>query len=115
MVKNKKISGSSQRRGARAILHHGTLLYNADQKIMLRYIRGDQIIRSGKGTSSSYREVTSVSDQVDVTMDDVYRAVIESLLEGKETYSHEWSAEELDKARDLIGSRYGNEDWNKKL
>ena len=115
MVGGKKISGSSQRRGARAILHHGTLLYKADQERMLRYIRGDQIIRSGKGTSSSYREITSVSNHVDVTMDEVYRAVKGSLLQGKEIYTRKWSEEELHTGRDLIVSRYGNDQWNTKM
>ena len=35
----RKVSGSAQRRGRRALLHHGTLLYDFDMRLMDRYLR----------------------------------------------------------------------------
>jgi len=35
----RKVSGSAQRRGRRALLHHGTLLYDFDRRLMERYLK----------------------------------------------------------------------------
>src|SRR5262245_32915268 len=35
----RKVSGNAQRRGRRAILHHGTLLYSFDARLASRYLR----------------------------------------------------------------------------
>jgi lipoate-protein ligase A len=35
----RKVSGNAQRRGRRALLHHGTLLYDFDSRLMERYLR----------------------------------------------------------------------------
>jgi lipoate-protein ligase A len=36
---NRKVSGNAQRRGRRALLHHGTLLYAFDRTLARRYLR----------------------------------------------------------------------------
>lgn len=36
---NRKVGGSAQRRGRRALLHHGTVLYGFDVSLMERYLR----------------------------------------------------------------------------
>lgn len=36
---DRKVSGNAQRRGRRALLHHGTLLYDFDCRLMERYLR----------------------------------------------------------------------------
>jgi lipoate-protein ligase A len=35
----KKVSGNAQRRGAKALLHHGTLLYGFDPRVLERYLK----------------------------------------------------------------------------
>lgn len=35
----RKVGGSAQRRGRRALLHHGTILYNFDAALMERYLK----------------------------------------------------------------------------
>jgi lipoate---protein ligase len=35
----RKVSGNAQRRGRRALLHHGTLLFNFDSSLATRYLR----------------------------------------------------------------------------
>jgi lipoate-protein ligase A len=35
----RKVSGNAQRRGRRALLHHGTLLYGFDPRLAVRYLR----------------------------------------------------------------------------
>src|SRR5262245_4970761 len=38
-LNTRKVSGSAQRRGRRALLHHGTLLYGFDARLADRYLR----------------------------------------------------------------------------
>ena len=39
VVGGRKVSGNAQRRGRRALLHHGTLLYDFDPALAARYLR----------------------------------------------------------------------------
>jgi lipoate-protein ligase A len=39
VVGGRKVSGNAQRRGRRALLHHGTLLYHFDPMVAARYLR----------------------------------------------------------------------------
>ena len=39
VVDGRKVSGNAQRRGRRALLHHGTLLYDLDPSLAARYLR----------------------------------------------------------------------------
>jgi lipoate-protein ligase A len=39
VVNGRKVSGNAQRRGRRAILHHGTLLYDFDAGLATRYLK----------------------------------------------------------------------------
>ena len=38
-IGDRKVSGNAQRRGRRALLHHGTLLYGFDVRLMTRYLK----------------------------------------------------------------------------
>jgi lipoate-protein ligase A len=38
-IAGRKVSGNAQRRGARALLHHGTLLYAFDARVAQRYLK----------------------------------------------------------------------------
>jgi lipoate---protein ligase len=39
LLNGRKVSGNAQRRGRRALLHHGTLLYEFDTRLAVRYLR----------------------------------------------------------------------------
>jgi lipoate-protein ligase A len=38
-IAGRKVSGNAQRRGRRALIHHGTLLYDLDPMLAARYLR----------------------------------------------------------------------------
>jgi lipoate-protein ligase A len=38
-LQGRKVSGNAQRRGRRALLHHGTLLYDFDARLAVRYLK----------------------------------------------------------------------------
>ncbi len=115
MVGDLKISGSSQRRTSKAILHHGTVLYDVNPYRMLNYIKGDKVVPSGKGTCSNYRPVTCILDHLEIEMMDVYRSVRSALLEGKDNYISKWAEDELENAQRLVETRYSDDEWNMKI
>ena len=115
MVDGKKISGSSQRRTSKAILHHGTILYDVNPYRMLNYIKGDKVVPSGKGTCSNYRPVTCVREHASISLSEVYSNIRDSLLEGKIYERSTWTEEELMRAGELVGSRYSSDEWNLKI
>ena len=39
MLRGRKVSGNAQRRGRRALIHHGTLLYDFDPGLAARYLK----------------------------------------------------------------------------
>ncbi|MGA1821299.1 MAG: biotin/lipoate A/B protein ligase family protein [Thermoplasmatota archaeon] len=114
-VRGSKISGSAQRRQVKAVLVHGTLLYEVDEEEMLSYIRGDRAISSGRGTCSVYKPVTSISEHVEIPYGDLYKVIRDSFAEGRNFEIDSWSDEEMETARDLAISRYGDEEWNRKI
>lgn len=115
MLKELKVSGSAQRRMARAILHHGTVLFDVNQYEMFSYIKGDKITPSGKGTCSNYKPVTSISDQLETTYEELYERIRDAVLEGKDHLESYWTEDELQMADELVRTKYSNEDWNLKL
>ena len=38
-LRGRKVSGNAQRRGSRALIHHGTLLYAFDSRLAIRYLK----------------------------------------------------------------------------
>lgn len=115
MIGSHKISGSSQRRVKGAVLHHGTLLLDVDEAEMFRYIKGDKVFPSGKGTCSTYRPVTSLKEHGALDMGKLEGVLTRRFLEGKEHEVTPWTNRELEKAKHLVLRKYLSNDWNLKL
>ncbi|MGA1819961.1 MAG: biotin/lipoate A/B protein ligase family protein [Thermoplasmatota archaeon] len=114
MLGKKKISGSAQRRTAKAVLHHGTILFEVNEWEMFSYIKGDKAESEVKGTCSNYKPVTSIMDHLDISIEELYEGVRDALLEDRETYPSSWTEKELKRARDLRNSKYSTDNWNLK-
>ncbi|MBN1389573.1 MAG: lipoate--protein ligase family protein [Candidatus Thermoplasmatota archaeon] len=115
MIGKRKISGSAQKRAAKAILHHGTVLYEVNEWEMFSYIKGDKAASSTKGACSNYRPVTSIQDLLDISMDELIKAVFDSLVSDREHYISSWTEKELKRAADLRNSKYSTDNWNLRI
>lgn len=115
MLGKRKISGSAQKSTAKAVLHHGTVLYEVNEWEMFSYIKGDKSASSVKGACSNYRPVTSVQDLLDISMEELTKAVLDSLLSDREHYFSSWTDRELKRASDLRNSKYSTDSWNLKI
>ncbi|MBN1539723.1 MAG: lipoate--protein ligase family protein, partial [Candidatus Thermoplasmatota archaeon] len=115
MIGKKKISGSAQKRAAKAILHHGTVLYEVNEWEMFSYIKGDKSASRVKGACSNYRPITSIQDLLDISLEELTGAVSDSLLSGREHYFSSWTEKELKRAADLRNSKYSTDQWNLRI
>jgi len=115
MIGENKISGSAQRRMAKAVLHHGTLLYDVNHFEMFSIIKGDKAPSETRGVCSNYKPVTCILDHLDLPMEDVWNRVKDNILRDREWYHSEWTDEEMERTRELAFGKYSSGEWNLKL
>lgn len=76
-VGDRKISGNAQMIKAGRIIHHGTLLFNADLKRLKRYLKEESTSYSSRSTKSVRSSVANISEYVDMTADEFKRYMTE--------------------------------------
>jgi lipoate-protein ligase A len=99
----RKVSGNSQQRKARHVLHHGTLLYSFDLSAVARYLNSPE-------REPGYRQQRSHAEFVANLPADP-AAVKAMLAQGFEGQPGERSLQALARVPGLIAGRYGSEEW----
>ncbi len=79
-----KISGNAQMIKNKRIIHHGTLLFNADLKKMKKYIKNDSLAYSSKAVKSVRSSVTNISLYTDITIEEFKNYIIDYFCRGGE-------------------------------
>lgn len=112
-VGGKKISGNAQTRRNGVLLQHGTLLYKVDVPKMFSLLKVGQEKIADKLIAAVEERVTSI-DQLkpDISMEDLYMALLEGFTEGKKWDKGDWTLGELQRAQELITERYNQDRWN---
>lgn len=112
-VGGKKISGNAQTRRNGVLLQHGTLLYKVDVPKMFSLLKVGQEKIADKLIAAVEERVTSINLlKPDVSMMDVYAALIEGFTEGKQWDKGDWTLGELQRAQELMEERYKSDNWN---
>ncbi len=110
-----KIGGSAQLRKQNAVLHHATLSYDLDTKRMLKALRIGKEKVSDKAIKSAEKRVAVMKDHIEYERDEVIEAMIKSF---KKEYGGEKGSlteEEISKADELVGKKFSEKEWNRKL
>lgn len=112
-INGKKISGSAQSSKGGRVLHHGTLLYNADLSLlenMLKPTEGKIESRSVKSVRST---VTNISEHIDsnITIDDFKDDLLNALF-SKGIQKTELTDEQLHEVLNLSKNKYSDWQWN---
>ncbi len=109
-VQGRKISGSAQRLSQGRVLHHGTLLVDADFEAMTRALTPDPEKYLSKGIASVRARVANISSfwRKGTTLD----TLCEMLAEEAGGMPCELPVEVLARAQALQKERYGSWDWN---
>ena len=116
LLNGKKISGSAQLRRRGGVLHHGTLLVNADLNLMKKVLKAWREDYKGGVIASISMPVTNLVNELEIEIDfnelkKVLRWSFEEtfsvkLIDGKLTSSEKFIAEKLYK------ERYSRDSWN---
>ena len=106
----RKVSGSAQRLSQGRVLHHGTLLVNADFEAMTRALQPDPEKYLSKGVASVRARVANISEfwNKGTTLDDLCKGLAEEICDG----DAKLPCSVLAKARELQQARYADWEWN---
>lgn len=105
-VAGRKISGNAQRRRKHAILHHGTLLYEADPAAMARYLAepGERPEYRGERTHGDFVQALPLNAQQ-------IRAAVRHAFGVPDMHASTPTLEETAAAEALVAEKYGSEAW----
>ncbi len=102
----KKVSGNAQRRRRRAILHHGTLLYQVDYHAMTRYLREPADRPEYRGCRTHQDFVT------ELPLDEIkLRKVVQSAFSVDTIMASPPTPSEINAAEQLAVEKYASLDW----
>lgn len=112
ITNGKKISGNAQTRRQGVLLQHGTILYSVDVDRMFSLLMvPDEKIRD-KMIATVKERVTSVSQQKDISREELYSCLLKGFTDGKEFEESELTDAELSHAKELAEKRYRSREWN---
>ncbi len=110
-----KISGNAQTRKGGILLQHGTILYNVDVDKMFTLLNVSDKKTVDKLIKSVKKRVTSVSDKVDASMQDLLIALEEGFSRNRIIRVEDYLDSELSRAGELTKEKYQTEAWNHRL
>ncbi len=116
VVEDKKISGNAQSYYKNKMLHHGTILFNADLSIIADAlnVKPDKI--ASKGIKSNRARVTNIlpylKEPIDMT--EFKTRLLKYLLNTNNIMDHvyELTQKDLEKIHELMETRYNTWEWN---
>jgi lipoate-protein ligase A len=112
-VGGKKISGNAQTRRGGILLQHGTILYGVDFRKMFSLLKIGPEKIADKMIKSAEERVTSLKLlKAELTIEDVYAALLKGFTQNKNHATGDWTPQELQRARELSQTRYSSREWN---
>lgn len=115
LLNDQKISGNAQTRRQGILLQHGTILYSVEVEKMFSYLNVSEQKISDKLIKSVKKRVTSISDQLDIPMEDLQLALEKGFSVGREIEMGDYTEKELTRAAQLAEEKYKSKAWNFRL
>lgn len=115
-IGDKKVSGSAQLRKRGTVLHHGTLLVDADLDTLMRVLDVPQEKIRDRRTTSVRKPVTRLTDEVSHEID--LTVLKKALIQGFEKafsvrlMPNKLTSVEEETAQNLYSSKYSQREWN---
>ncbi|GGU79858.1 lipoate--protein ligase A [Streptomyces albospinus] len=116
-----KVAGAAQKRmvgpegGPGAVLHHVTMSYDIDADKMLEVLRIGKEKLSDKGTRSAGKRVDPLRRQTGLPREAVIDKMIDSFRSRYGLTRGGVTAEEMARARELVSTKFGNEEWTTRV
>lgn len=114
-VGGRKISGTAQHLSRGRLLHHGTLLFDADLDDLEQALRPGAGILESKGVASIRSRVTNIAEHLaqPMTVAGFRQALLGQMrLDGMVFRERPPTAAETVAAQELVRTKYGRWDWN---
>lgn len=113
LVEGRKVSGTAQRLLGGRILHHGTLLFDADPAMVAGALRVDPEKFRSKSAKSVRSRIGNIRDFLPGDMDlPAFWEYLKAALAGEGFAMGALSAEELEAVDELKRSKYDTWEWN---
>ncbi len=111
LLNGKKISGNAQTRKQGVLLQHGTILYRTNVAKMFSLLQVSKEKLSDKMIKSAEERVTSVTASKDVSLCELYTALLHGFTKGKKFEFGVLSYKEVEMIKTLH-ERYRSSSWN---
>lgn len=116
VVEGKKISGNAQSYYKNKMLHHGTILFDANLAMVADVLNVKQDKIASKGIKSNRARVTNIKPYLkeEITMSEFEDRLLKYLLDTDDIKEHIYhlSKADLDKINELMRERYNTWEWN---
>jgi len=112
VVDDKKISGNAQTRRDGILLQHGTILYDVDVDKMFSLLKVPDEKTADKLIQSVKKRVTRILDYGDIPKERVVDVLYKSFSKDKEITVGNYTKKEIERAKELVESKYNTERWN---
>lgn len=112
VIDDKKISGNAQTVYKNRIMHHGTILFNADAEELSKCLNPSKIKMQSKGIKSVRARITNVLEHLPnkMTIDDFKAGLKEQFL--KDCNNYEFNEQDIAKINTLVKEKYSKYEWN---
>lgn len=113
LVNGRKVSGTAQRIVRNRILHHGTLLFDADSSMVAGALQVNPAKFRSKSAKSVQSRIGNIREflETDMTLPEFW-AYLKSSLSGDGLLEDVLSAQELEAVEELKRTKYDSWDWN---
>ena len=112
LVEGRKVSGTAQRLAQNRILHHGTLLFDANPGMVAGALQVDPEKFRSKSAKSVRSRIGNIREFLSTDMDlPAFWEYLKTALAGDGLVTGALSAEELERVNDLKRSKYDTWEW----
>jgi lipoate---protein ligase len=114
LVKGKKISGNAEHVFKNRVLHHGTLLFNSDLKILGKSLQASSGKYHGKAVQSNRSEVVNILPFLKKkrTTDEFSSFLLDVQLKKPSNRYYELNAHDIRVVQNLMNEKYTTWEWN---
>lgn len=115
IIDGKKISGSAQSSRKGRVLHHGTLLFNADLSFLNKILKPTEARVESRSVKSVRSAVTNIVEHIDknknISLDDFKNSLLYELFPDG-IQKHDFTKKQLEDIIDLKTTKYSDWQWN---
>ncbi len=113
LVDGKKISGSSEHIYKKRVMHHGTLLFNADLKKLGNSLSKDDSKYKSRAVASNRSTVANIADylQKQITTNEFFDFLFRHFLQKENHKEYQLTEEDIKQITNLENTKFSTEEW----